>query len=151
MWIWKECNIWSFLWMWKPKTPAQIFACWFLIPPFSERCAAQKISLSYWVWCQVSSTCCWRASDFSGDSGDLWRQAGTASPQASAALMWLPVGKLTLGTQEKQFSELVQQTGRLCWGFWEWRAISCLHRKKSYWKQICTPVSACDLDLCANR
>ncbi len=152
MWIWSECgnpklmrkhlavHLWNLLHrkVCRPSLKRHIF-----IP--------EKISLSHRAWCRVSSTCCWWASDCSGDSGDLWRQAGTASPQASVALMWLPVGKLTLGTQEKPFSELVLQTGRLCWGFWEWRAISCLHRKKSYWKQICSPVGACDLDLCANR
>ncbi len=118
MWIWSECG--------NPKLMRKHLAVHFwnllrikVCSPSIKRhiFMPEKISLSHRAWCRVSSTCCWWASDCSGDSGDLWRQAGTASPQASVALMWLPVGILTLGTQEKQFSELVLQTGRLCGAF----------------------------------
>ncbi len=61
-------------------------------------------------------------------------------PQASVALMWLPVGKLTWGTQGEAVFRARAADREALLGFWEWRAISCLHRKKSYWKQICSPV-----------
>lgn len=64
MWIWSECG--------NPKLMRK-FGCLFLKPPPQKGVQPglkrhifmpEKISLSHRVWCQVSSTCCWRASDF---------------------------------------------------------------------------------------